>query len=189
MGAGRVDTLMASASSAQTVLRAQRQIESILRQRHQIQEWQEPDFNVRSQAEFQRSQEAIYGTLSMLLVSVAAISLLVGGIGVMNIMLVSVTERTREIGIRMAIGARANDILLQFLVESATLCLLGGVAGTLLGIAGTYGFASVLEWPMRLPLEALLFALATSSSIGLVFGFLPARSAAKLDPIDALRQE
>jgi putative ABC transport system permease protein len=188
-GPDRTDMLIASASSANTVERAQSQIESILRQRHGIDELGQADFGVRTQAEFRQSQEAIYGVLTALLVSVAAVSLFVGGIGVMNIMLVSVTERTREIGIRMAIGAREADIMLQFLVEAIMLSLLGGLAGTVLGVGGIYAFARALDWPMRLPMQALLLALGTSAGIGVLFGFLPARRAARLDPIDALRQE
>jgi putative ABC transport system permease protein len=188
-GVDRVDMLIASASSAETVERAQRQIEQILRQRHSIVDPEPADFAIRTQAEFRRTQEGIYMILSALLLSVAAVSLFVGGIGVMNIMLVSVTERTREIGIRMAIGAQEGDILLQFLVEAVVLSLLGGLAGTLLALGAIYGFSKALEWPMRLPSEALLLALATSVSIGVVFGFLPARRAARLDPIEALRQD
>jgi len=188
-GVDRVDMLIASASSAQTVERAQQQIESILRQRHGVVDPDPPDFGVRTQAEFRQTQEAIYNVLSVLLLSVAAISLFVGGIGVMNIMLVSVTERTREIGIRMAIGAREGDILLQFLTEAIVLSLLGGLAGTLLAVGAIYAFSIALEWPMRLPPEALLLALGTSLAIGIVFGFLPARRAARLDPIEALRQD
>ena len=189
MGPGRVDFIMASASSADTVGRAEEQIGAILRQRHGTDDLGQPDFTVRTQREFRESQEAIYGVLSALLVSVAAVSLFVGGIGVMNIMLVSVTERTREIGIRMAIGASERDILLQFLVEAVVLALLGGIAGTLLGLVAVYAFASALGWSMRVPVDALIVALVTSAAIGVTFGFLPARRAARLDPIDALRQE
>jgi putative ABC transport system permease protein len=189
MGAGRVDSLLVSASSPETVDRAVTQIDAILRQRHHIDEFHEPDFRIRTQAEFRETQEQVYGVLSLLLVSVAAISLFVGGIGVMNIMLVSVTERTREIGIRMAIGASEADILTQFLVEAVVLALIGGLAGTVLGIGAIFGISLALEWPMHLPVTALLLALGTSAAIGVVFGFLPARRAARLDPIDALRQE
>src|SRR5262249_27658937 len=142
-----------------------------------------------TQAEWREAQEGIYGVLSLLLVSVAAVSLFVGGIGVMNIMLVSVTERTRGIGIRMAIGAGGGGILLPFLVEAVLPAMPRGIVGTLFGVGGIYSFARMLDWPMRLPLDALLLALGTSAAIGVVFGFLPARRAARLDPIDALRQE
>jgi putative ABC transport system permease protein len=186
---GRVDTLIVSATTPRSIDRAKAQTESILRQRHRIFDWQEPDFVVRSMAEFREKQESIYEMLSMLLVTVAAVSLVVGGIGVMNIMLVSVTERTREIGIRMAIGAGEADIRLQFLVEAVVLTMIGGAAGAALGLAGTVALIRALEWPMSPPLGALGVAFATSAAIGVVFGFLPARRAAALDPIDALRQE
>ncbi len=186
---GRVDNLVIAAADPRVVDRARQQTESILRQRHRIHDLQEPDFAVRTMAEFRQRQESIYEMLSLLLVTVAAVSLVVGGIGVMNIMLVSVTERTREIGIRMAIGAAEGDIRLQFLVEAVVLTLIGGAAGSALGLAGTLALIRALEWPMSLPFGALGVALATSAAIGLVFGFLPARRAAALDPIDALRQE
>jgi putative ABC transport system permease protein len=188
-GIDRVDMLIASATSALTVDRAQAQIESVLRQRHGIADGDQADFRCSTQAEIRQSQEAIFGVLSVLLISIAAVSLFVGGIGVMNIMLVSVTERTREIGIRMAIGARENDILLQFLIEAVVLSLLGGVIGSACGAGSILLAARLLEWPMTLPVEALLVALGTSLGIGVLFGFLPARRAARLDPIDALRQD
>jgi putative ABC transport system permease protein len=134
-------------------------------------------------------QDAIYGTLSLLLVGVALISLVVGGIGVMNIMLVSVTERTREIGIRMAIGARELDILVQFLVEALVLTTFGGLVGTLFGFGAIFVFSLAVEFPMRLQPSSLFFALATSTTIGLVFGFFPALRAAKMDPVQALGRE
>ena len=186
---GRADFLMASATDARTVERAQAQVTSLLRQRHRISELREPDFSTTTQADFRKSQEQIYAVLSMLLLSVAAVSLFVGGIGVMNIMLVSVTERTREIGIRMAIGAQGEDILIQFLIEAVVLTMLGGILGTLVGVGGIFAFAQLLDWPMMVPAEALVTALAVSGTIGIVFGYLPARRAALLDPIDALRQE
>jgi putative ABC transport system permease protein len=186
---GTVDVVLASATSSETVEHAQRQVESILRQRHRIQEGNEPDFVIRTQADLQQTQDSIYAALSTLLLSVGLVSLFVGGIGIMNIMLVSVAERTREIGIRTAIGAREGDILVQFLVEAVILSLLGGVGGTLLGVVAIAVFRRLLEWPMRVEPLPLLVALATSMGIGVVFGFFPARRAAKMDPIQALGRE
>ena len=181
--------ILMSATSAETTSRAKQQAEAILRQRHRIGEGDEDDFVVRSQTEFQAMQDAVYGALSALLVSIAAVSLVVGGIGVMNIMLVSVTERTREIGIRMAIGAREADILVQFLLEALVLATLGGVVGSALGYGLILGFSSALGWPMKLEPSSLAVALGVSTAIGLVFGFFPARRAARMDPVQALGRE
>jgi putative ABC transport system permease protein len=178
-----------SATSAETTKQAKRQAEVILRDRHRLQEGQEDDFEVRSQQEFQELQDTIFGYLTMLLIGVAAVSLVVGGIGVMNIMLVSVAERTREIGIRMAIGAREADILIQFLVEALVLATIGGFMGTAIGWALIAVFAKLLSWNIGMDVSTLALALGTSSSIGLLFGFLPARRAARLDPIKALGRE
>jgi putative ABC transport system permease protein len=160
-----------------------------LRQRHRIDPDDEPDFQIRTQAEFRRSQEAIFDSLTALLASIAAVSLVVGGIGVMNIMLVSVAERTREIGIRMAIGATENAILTQFLVEAIVLTLIGGLFGMGFGVGIIALLTQALGWSMDVPLEAVGAAVGTSGFIGIVFGFFPARRAARLDPIQALRNE
>jgi putative ABC transport system permease protein len=186
---GRVDMFMASSTSDQTTSRAQQQITAILRQRHRIAEGKDADFVVNTQAEFRQAQQAIASVLSALLLSVAAVSLVVGGIGVMNIMLVSVAERTREIGIRLSIGARERDILVQFLIEAVVLSLAGGMLGILVGSGVTLGLGRALGWNAAPSVESIVVAVATSAVIGVVFGFLPARRAAKLDPIDALRQE
>ncbi len=186
---GRLDSLLVGATSAETTDRAKAQVISILRQRHRIPEGGELDFDIRTQAQLQETVGGILAIMSLLLLGVATISLLVGGIGVMNIMLVSVAERTREIGTRMSIGARERDILLQFLVEAVVLSLLGGIMGILLGTVATTGLAFALDWPLRPSLGSILLAVGTSAGIGLVFGFLPARRAAKLDPIEALRVE
>jgi putative ABC transport system permease protein len=186
---GFAGVLMASASSPETTARAVRQIESILRQRHHVDDGHEPDFVIRTQKEFQEMQETIYGLLTTLLVLVAAISLIVGGIGVMNIMLVSVTERTREIGIRMAIGARGGDIRTQFLVEAVALAMLGGLAGALIGVLAIAGLGMVVDWHLVLSVRALVASIAITALIGICFGFFPARRAARLDPIEALRHE
>jgi putative ABC transport system permease protein len=185
---GRADQLIVGATSPQTVNRAKAQIEGILRQRHRLGQGRD-DFQVSSQAEMRETQEAITSTLSALLLGVAAVSLLVGGVGVMNIMLVSVAERTREIGIRMSIGARERDILVQFVVEAMVLTLIGGVLGVALGSAATIGLGRALSFSMAPSPGWLGVALAVSVAIGLVFGFLPAWRAAKLDPMAALRVE
>ena len=184
-----VHGLMLSATSAETTARAQKQATEILRQRHRIGEGDEDDFGVRTQAELQTLQEGIFGALSALLVAIAAVSLVVGGIGVMNIMLVSVTERTREIGIRMAIGARAGDIMVQFLMEAVVLALAGGLVGATLGFGVIAGLSAALGWSMAVDPGSLALAMGVSSAIGIVFGFFPARRAAQLDPVQALQRE
>jgi putative ABC transport system permease protein len=186
---GFAGALMASARSPDVTDRAVRQIDAILRQRHHIEEGRDADFVIRTQKEFAEMQGRIYGMLTALLVFVAAISLIVGGIGVMNIMLVSVTERTREIGIRMAIGARERDIRTQFLVEALALSVLGGVAGVAVGAAATALLQHFLEWHMTLAARPVAVSVGVSAAIGIGFGFLPARRAARLDPIEALRHE
>ena len=179
---GRVDSIITGATSPETTTRAEAQIESILRQRHHIREGQQLDFKTSSQAEMRDTQQTITLSLSALLLGVAAISLVVGGIGVMNIMLVSVAERTREIGIRMSIGARERDILLQFLIEAVVLSIMGGLLGALFGIGATVGLGKALNWRMVPSPVALALAIATSGGIGVAFGFFPARRAAKIDP-------
>ncbi len=184
-----VHGLMLSATSAETTERAMKQTADILRQRHHINDGDEDDFAVRSQAELQTLQEGIFGMLSALLVAIAAVSLVVGGIGVMNIMLVSVTERTREIGIRMAIGAREADIMVQFLMEAIVLALTGGAIGAALGYGVIFSLSTALGWAMRVDPGSLMLAMGVSSAIGIVFGFFPARRAARLDPVHALQRE
>ncbi len=186
---GFAGALMASARSPDTTDRAVRHIEGILRQRHHIDDGKDPDFVIRTQKEFAELQDRVYTLLTNLLVFVAGVSLLVGGIGIMNIMLVSVTERTREIGIRMAIGAREGDVRAQFLVEAIALSVLGGLAGVGAGALATSALGYLLEWPMRLASQPIVISIGVSAAIGIAFGFFPARAAARLDPIEALHHE
>ncbi|MDQ5873056.1 MAG: ABC transporter permease [Acidobacteriota bacterium] len=188
-GRNRIDMFMASAVSREAVPQAQSEIESLLRQRHRLQPGQDADFMIRSQQEIAATADETSRTLSVLLASAASISLLVGGIGIMNIMLVSVTERTREIGIRMAIGAKGKDILTQFLVEALTLSIAGGGIGILLGVGASKLLAWKAQWNIALPPESILLAFGFSAAIGVFFGFYPARKASRLDPIEALRYE
>jgi putative ABC transport system permease protein len=185
----KIDMFMASAVSRNSVDEAQKEIEALLRQRHRLGPGQDSDFMIRSQQEIAQTADQTSKTLSLLLASAASISLLVGGIGIMNIMLVSVTERTREIGIRMAIGAKGRDILTQFLIEAVTLSIAGGAIGIALGIGASRFLAWKAQWPILLSPGAILLAFGFSAAIGIFFGFYPARTAARLDPIDALRYE
>ena len=168
---------------------AEQQIRDVLRQRHRLQPYQDDDFWLRNLSEVLQTQEEASRVLTMLLAAIASVALLVGGIGIMNIMLVSVTERTREIGLRMAVGARRRDILAQFLVEALTLSLIGGLIGVGLGLAGSYGIAYFAEWRTLIQPEAILLAFGFSGAVGIFFGFYPARKASRLDPIEALRYE
>jgi putative ABC transport system permease protein len=181
-----VHGIVFTATSAQTSDRARTQADAILRERHHIVEGREPDFTIRTQDEIRASQEAIYGTISMTLLAVGGVSLLIGGIGIMNIMLVSIAERTREIGIRMAVGARERNIMMEFLIEAILLALVGGALGAGLALGIITVVAQLSSWPMRIDPFVLLVALGTSSAIGVVFGFFPAQRAARLDPVHAL---
>ncbi len=165
------------------------QVRALLRQRHRLQPGADDDFSLRNLAEFMAAQEASSRVLALLLAAVASVSLVVGGIGIMNIMLVSVTERTREIGLRMAVGARTRDILGQFLVEAVTLSLIGGLVGVVLGVAGALAVARLAGWQVLLSGEAIVLAVAFAFVIGVFFGFYPARRAARLNPVEALRFE
>ncbi len=161
----------------------------MLRQRHRIQPGRDDDFILRNQQEIAETQTAAMNTMTALLAGVAIISLIVGGIGIMNIMLVSVTERTREIGIRMAVGARGRDILLQFLIEAVALSSTGGLLGILSGIGGAKLLTMIKQWPTLISADSIIIAFAFSAAVGVFFGFYPARKASQLDPIDALRYE
>jgi putative ABC transport system permease protein len=165
------------------------QIRNLLRQRHRIQAGQDDDFTLRNLSEVLQAQEQSSRIMTLLLAAVASVSLLVGGIGIMNIMLVSVTERTREIGLRMAVGARGRDILMQFLVEAVTLALIGGLLGIVLGVGGSYAIGHFAEWRTELNLQAIALAVGFAAAIGIFFGFYPARKASRLLPIEALRYE
>ena len=171
------------------VAHAQGEIRTLLRQRHRLQPEQEDDFTLRTLADVTGAREESSRVMSLLLAALASVSLLVGGIGIMNIMLVSVTERTREIGLRMAVGARARDILSQFLVEAMTLAVLGGLCGIVLGLVGSYGIAQFAGWRTEVSVAAMAVAVSFAAAVGVLFGFYPARKASLLTPIDALRFE
>ena len=171
------------------MVEAESQIRSLLRQRHRLQPMQDDDFFLRNLSEVLQTQEESSKVMTYLLAAIASVSLLVGGIGIMNIMLVSVTERTREIGLRMAVGARGRDILAQFLVEAVTLSLIGGVIGIALGLGGSSAINYFAEWPTVVAPQSIAVAFFFAAAIGIFFGFYPARKASRLDPIDALRYE
>jgi putative ABC transport system permease protein len=168
---------------------AELQIRELLRQRHHLQPNEDDDFVLRNLSEVLASQEAASRVLSLLLAAVAAVSLVVGGIGIMNIMLVSVTERTREIGLRRAVGARRRDILSQFLIEAVFVSLAGGLIGIAVGIAGSYSIAYVFQWSVLVSWSAILPAFFFAAAVGIFFGYYPARKASRLKPIEALRYE
>ena len=184
-----VGSIAVKVGDARAMPDAEQEIRSLLRQRHRLQTVQEDDFGIRNLTEVLQSQEASSKVLTLLLAAIASVSLLVGGIGIMNIMLVSVTERTREIGLRMAVGARGRDILVQFLVEAVTLSLLGGILGIALGLGGSYAIAYFAQWRTLVSVEAVAVAFVFSAAVGVFFGFYPARQASRLNPIDALRYE
>jgi len=188
-GSTTLRMMQVSAASAAQMVGVQNGIAGLLRQRHRIQDGRDDDFILRNQQEITEAQTATTDTMTALLAGVAIISLIVGGIGIMNIMLVSVTERTREIGIRMAVGARGQDILLQFLIEAVTLSSTGGLLGIALGIGGAEAITMIKQWPTTVSPESIIIAFVFSAAVGIFFGFYPARKASKLDPIDALRYE
>ncbi len=186
---GVVHFIVVSANSKRMVAMAKREIEELLRQRHKILPGAEDDFSVRSMDEYTDMADKTTGTMTLLLTAVAAISLIVGGIGIMNIMLVSVTERTREIGIRMAVGARQRDVLIQFLLESITMSLIGGILGTAAGIGASKLISALAGWMTIVSIDSIILATLFSAAVGIFFGFYPARKAASLKPIEALRYE
>ena len=184
-----VGAIMVQAKSAEVLNRAQEEVTALLNQRHRIGPSREIDYTIRNLSELLAVREQSSKVMSMLLGAVASISLFVGGIGIMNIMLVSVTERTREIGIRIAIGAKRRDIMLQFLTEAVLLTTFGGIIGIILGVAGARIVAALVGWPTLISLDAVIIAFAFSAGVGVFFGFYPARKAASLNPIEALRYE
>jgi len=184
-----VGSLMVQAIGPQAMSEAENEMRSLLRQRHRLQPDQEDDFTIRNLAEVFAAQESSARVMSILLGAIASVSLIVGGIGIMNIMLVSVTERTREIGLRLAIGAKTRDILSQFLVEAVTLSVLGGVTGIVTGVAASVVISYLARWNTLVSPTAIVLAFVFSGLVGIFFGYYPARKAALLDPIDALRYE
>jgi putative ABC transport system permease protein len=189
LGITYIHQIMISATRSDAVERTATDVTHLLRQRHRIQNPDEDDFSVRTVEEMAQTRTQMAQTMTGLLMSVASVSLLVGGIGIMNIMLVSVTERTREIGLRMAVGARTRDILSQFLTEAVSLSVLGGLAGIALGVGVSATLSGVLGWPTLITPGAILAAFVFAAAVGIFFGYYPARKAANLDPIDALRYE
>jgi putative ABC transport system permease protein len=184
-----VRTIMVKAKSSEDLAAAEMQINELLRQRHRIGPKQDNDFTVRNLTQFMQAQEASTQAMTMLLGAIASVSLLVGGIGIMNIMLVSVTERTREIGIRMAIGAKTWDIRLQFIIEALILSLIGGIAGIMAGVSGSLIISALAGWSTIISPFSVLLAFGFSGLVGIFFGFYPAYKASLLDPIEALRYE
>jgi putative ABC transport system permease protein len=186
---GMVRVISVQATGPDTMKEAEEQITELLRQRHRLRANQDNDFSVRNLTEAMSAAEESAKVMSLLLGAIASISLLVGGIGIMNIMLVSVTERTREIGIRMAVGAQGRDILYQFLVEALVLSLVGGVIGIILGVGASQLISQLFKWPTLVSIQALFLSFSFAGGVGIFFGFYPARKAAQLDPIEALRYE
>jgi len=184
-----VDRIYVSARSAEEIPAAIRQITSVLRERHRLRAVEDDDFEIRDMTEFTKALSSTTTLMTNLLLCVALISLVVGGVGIMNIMLVSVTERTREIGLRMAVGARARDILRQFLVEAILLCMLGGAAGIIFGRGSSLLVKAFLHWPTEMSIPAIIAAVFVSATVGVLFGYYPAWKASRLDPIEALRFE
>ena len=184
-----VDQILCAVRSSDQIPAAMKQITELLRERHRIHPGQDDDFNLRDMTEMTRALTSTSGTMTTLLLCVALISLVVGGVGIMNIMLVSVTERTREIGLRMAVGARARDILMQFLVEAVVLCMIGGALGIGFGHGGSQLIKYFKHWPIETSMTAIVASVVVSAGVGIAFGFYPAWKASHLDPIEALRYE
>jgi putative ABC transport system permease protein len=188
-GADWLDDILCSAVSPDAIKVAGQEVAALLRDRHHLRPEEEEDFNIRNPEDIIQAQLEASRTLTILLIAIASISLLVGGIGIMNVMLVSVTERTREIGVRVAVGATEGAIQLQFLGESVMLSLVGGAAGVLLGMVASYLVGQTLHWSMQMSVESIVVAALFSIAVGVFFGYYPARKASLLDPIEALRYE
>jgi putative ABC transport system permease protein len=188
-GRSFIGQILVSTPSHQDIPAAQQEIRAIMRESHRLGEAELDDFTIRNQEELAEAAQGTTEVMSWLLAAIASISLLVGGIGIMNIMLVSVTERTREIGIRMAVGARGSDVLTQFLVESIVMSVLGGIIGLAIGFGGAALLGRITGWSTATPPEAVLIAVGFSAAVGIFFGYYPARKAASLNPIEALRHE
>jgi putative ABC transport system permease protein len=184
-----VGGIYVKAKSAEVVTETEERVTALLRQRHRIVPNKDDDFRVRNMAEFMNARADTSKAMSLLLLAVASISLIVGGIGIMNIMLVSVTERTREIGLRMAVGATGGNIMSQFLIESIALSLIGGILGVILGVGGSFAMSSYSQWRTIIDPQSILLAFSFSAAVGIFFGFYPAHKASLLDPIEALRHE
>jgi putative ABC transport system permease protein len=189
MGITWLDDILCSAVSQDVVKLAGQQVRALLRDRHHLRAEQDDDFNIRNPEDIIQAQLEASRTLTMLLIAIASISLIVGGIGIMNVMLVSVTERTREIGVRVSVGATEEAIQLQFLAESVMLSLVGGAAGVIFGVVGSIFVGRALDWPMELSMKAIVLAAFFSIAVGVFFGYYPARKASLMDPIEALRYE
>jgi putative ABC transport system permease protein len=188
-GQTRINMIYAASASPERVQEAEDQMDALLRQRHRIARGADPDFNMRSQEEIAQTSQQQMGILKTLLLSIAGVSLFIGGIGIMNIMLVSVTERTREIGIRMAIGAKGRHVMLQFLFEAVTLSIVGGLIGVLAGVGTSSLVAKFLNWPIVVSTASIALSFGVAGTVGVIFGFFPAVKASQLDPIEALRYE
>ena len=184
-----ISQIIAAAKSPADIQPAIQQITELLHERHRIHPGEPDDFNLRDMTETANALASTTTMMTNLLLCVALISLAVGGVGIMNIMLVSVTERTREIGLRMAVGARSRDILRQFLAEAILLCVIGGIVGLLMGRGGSLMVQKILKWPVEASMTAVIASIAVSAFVGIVFGFYPAWKASRLDPIEALRYE
>ena len=188
-GISWLDDIWASAATPEAIPEAEKQIGELLRERHHIAPGQDDDFNIRHPVEIANTMADSARMMELLLASIASIALVVGGIGIMNIMLVSVTERTREIGVRMAVGASEQDVRMQFLSEAVVMSMMGGAFGLVFGLLGSVLISRILEWPTAIPVSAIFIAFGFSACVGVFFGYYPARKAASLDPIEALRYE